>query len=232
MPQEKEDQSRETFYPEGDPAGGAEGLETSSSGLVSRQQALKLAGAATLGGAFGLLGSQETAHARRRRRPKLGANVQPTDNPLFTGNPGDSRFAQVFTNPFAGSLTSAKFMVRKELDDRPGDYLVQINQAVNDGNGVGTPISDGAVLASTIIPNRFVPEGNSTVTARFAAPAQVLTNVWYALVVSRPGGGGLYVGIRVDNPYPDYFFYSNSLSGNNFIRHQSQWDMVFSTYIL
>jgi hypothetical protein len=35
--------------------------------LVSRRQALKLAGVAILGGALGLLGWQETAEARRRR---------------------------------------------------------------------------------------------------------------------------------------------------------------------
>jgi hypothetical protein len=35
--------------------------------LVSRRQALKLAGVAILGGALGLLGWQETAEASRRR---------------------------------------------------------------------------------------------------------------------------------------------------------------------
>ncbi len=234
MPQEKEDQSRETFYPEGDPAGGAEGLDTSSSGLVSRQQALKLAGAVTLGGTLGLLGSQEEANARRRkRRPRLGANVQQTDVTAFSGLPGDYRVAQVFTNPFEGSLTTATFFVNKRSDNGPGDYLVQINVAVNDGTGVGTPISVDAVLASTIIPDRSVPEGVSMVTARFAAPARVLTNRWYALVVSRPGStGGLWIGRRTDNPSPDYLFFSTSLSGNNFTRSGDVNDMVFSTYVL
>jgi hypothetical protein len=140
----------------------------------------------------------------------------------------------VFTNPFAGFLTAAAtFFVTKRSDTGSGDYLVQINEAVNDGNGVGTPISVDAVLASTIIPDRSVPEGASMVTARFAAPAQVLTNVWYALVVSRPGAtNGLSIGRRTDDPSPDHLFFSTSLSGNNFSMAVSDTDMVFSTYIL
>jgi len=187
-----------------------------------------------VGGAFGLLGSQEAAHARRRKKqPKLGANVQHTDATVYTGLPGDYRVAQVFTNPFEGSLTTATFFVNKRSENGPGDYLVQINMAVNNGNGVGTPISVDAVLASTIIPDRSVPEGISMVTARFAAPARVLTNVWYALVVSRPGStGGLWIGRRADDPSPDHLFFSTSLSGNNFSMATSSTDMVFSTYIL
>jgi hypothetical protein len=230
----KEVQLPDPFDPQ-DSAGEPE-VGPQSGGLISRQQALKLAGAATVGGAFGLLGSQETAHARRRRRkrqPKLGANVQHTDATVYSGLPGDHRVAQVFINPFEGSLTTATFFVNKRSDNGPGDYLVQINMALNDGNGVGTPISIDAVLASTIIPDRSVPEGISMVTARFAAPARVLTNVWYALVVSRPGStGGLWIGRRTDNPSPDYLFISTSLSGNNFTRSVDVNDMVFSTYIL
>ena len=47
-------------------------LEPRTGGLVSRSRAIKLVGAVTLGGSFGLLGSQESAHARKtkkRRRP-------------------------------------------------------------------------------------------------------------------------------------------------------------------
>jgi hypothetical protein len=105
--------------------------------------------------------------------------------------------------------------------------------AVNDGSGVGTPISVDAVLASTIIPDRSVPEGVSMVTAQFAAPARVLTNRWYALVVSRPGStNGLWIGRRSDDPSPDQLFFSTSLLGNNFTKAFSGTEMVFSTYIL
>ncbi len=108
MDQKNEDQSRETFHPEGDPAEGFDWVETSSGGLVSRHKALKLAGAVTLGGALGLLGSQEEANARKKKRrrpaPRLGANVPGPHVGRF-GTIGDRRIAQVFINPFAGNLT-------------------------------------------------------------------------------------------------------------------------------
>lgn len=231
MPNEDhEDQLKEPFYPEEeDTAGGLE-VESSGSNLLSRQQALKLAGAATLGGTFGLLGYQEAAHARRRRRrAKLAANVPgPHDGTL--GATGDSRIAQVFINPFKGKLTKATLVVNKPAGSTQGDWLVQLNVAGNFGSGVNTPTS--RVLASTIVPDGLVDEGASTITARFALPAEVLQNVPYALVVSRPGSSDVSVGVRADDPISDRLFLSFTLSGNNFSTVGPENDMVFSTYVL
>ena len=151
-----EDHLREPFYPEEeDSAVEFDEVEPSSGGLLSRQQALKLAGAATLGGTFGLLGSQEDAHARRRRRrARLAANV-PGPHDGIVPISGDSRLAQVFINPFEGKLTKATLVVDKGASSTRGDWLVQLNRTDNDGTGVGTPSS--TVLASTIVPDDLVP---------------------------------------------------------------------------
>ena len=101
---------------------------------------------------------------------------------------------------------------------------------MNDGQGVGTLIRE--VLTSTIVPDngaQWCIADNGPV----AAPAEVLSNVWYTLVVSRPGADFLDVGIRTNNPSTDQMFYSMDLSGNNFTASGvTGYDMDFSTYIL
>jgi hypothetical protein len=132
---------------------------------------------------------------RRKRKPQPGPAAQPatppTDRliradatcpgPAFTVvvSIGDSRLAQTFTAIATGPLVRAELGIAKE-PGTTGDYVLRLSPL--DGSDVPTD----EVFAETVVANRNVPDGSSTVSFTFANPAIVVAGTEYALVLTRP----------------------------------------------
>jgi hypothetical protein len=226
-----EDQGRGFFNPEGDPAGGLE-VEAKNGGLVSRLQALKLAGAATVGGAFGLFGSQEFAYARRQRTRRTGvrASVLGATLPgpgIAEPQPslGTARLAQTFTNPVDGRLTHVQIAPWKDGIVGAGNYLIQINEVLVTGYPSNT------VLASTTVLDSSLPEGTPPILVAFPTPAAVVRNQKYALVVSRPQAPLKRFHVLYNTGYAGELFTSPTQDGEFVPYNPIYADMIFATYV-
>jgi hypothetical protein len=103
---------------------------------------------------------------------------------------GNSRLAQTFTAGSTGELTGAQLEIFK-AGVSVGDYIVQIARV----NHSGIPTND--VLAAAAIPNAAVPAGVSVLTATFTPGPAVVAGGEYALLITRPGGGGNDLNPRV-----------------------------------
>lgn len=231
----KDDQNREPFYLEGDAAGGLESGPHSGAS-ISRQQALKFAGAVTLGGAFGLLGSQESAHARRlkKRRPAappvqkaaiLGATV--TEPGSLLGAAGtDGRLAQTFLNPRTGVLSQVQVILRRPASSPAGNYVFSINQV--DSAGVPT----NTVLGSTTILDSSIPLEDDVVVSVVGLSVPVSSDLRYALVIYRPNSNVAIRYHNADTYSGGQLYISNTPTGAFSLISNASYDMVISTFII
>jgi hypothetical protein len=225
----EEGQFEEPLYPEEVPAGGLE-VEPTGSGLLSRHQALKLAAAAAVG-TFGLLGSQERAHARRRKRVSkaavLGVDVPGPSNGT-SGFAASQRVAQTFTNPRSGLLTAVQVEMGPTGEDA-GDYVVRIHQV--DSSLVPT----NTVLGSTKILDASIPfDANSPVLIG-GLSVPVVANQVYALVIARPESSGFFVTHRWPSAYAGGRMYVSLSPTSTFAPYiaqgTSEHDLIFSTFV-
>jgi hypothetical protein len=228
-----EDHVGDVFYPQADAEGELE-VESSSSSLHSRQQVLKLAGAAMVG-TFGLLGSQEVAHARRRKRRKpifkasvLGVNVAGPSNGT-SGFAASQRVAQTFKSLRSGLLTHVQVEMGPNGGEDGGNYVIQINQV--DSSLVPT----NTVLGSTKILDASIPFNANAPVLVGGLSVPVEANQTYALVITRPDSTGFFVTHRWPSAYADgrmYFSPSPTSSFNQyFAQGSSEHDLVFSTFV-
>jgi hypothetical protein len=118
---------------------------------------------------------------------------------------GNARFAQTFTAQADGDLVLAQVDVVKQ--GTSADWVISINGV----DASGTPTN--TVLASTVIPDSTVPDGESIITVNFASPATLTAGQQYALVVTRPGSDRVTVGVRQGDDCPGQLFTSTSQTG-------------------
>jgi hypothetical protein len=137
---------------------------------------------------------------------------------------GTSRSAQIFTAQNTGALTTAQIDVDKYVSSTPGDWIVSVNAL--DASGAPTD----TMLASTSVPDASVPNGVSTITAHFAAPAAVAAGQQYALVLTRPASDVYGHSTRTDNPCPGILFESDTQTGP-FPETYPCCDMVFAVFV-
>jgi hypothetical protein len=144
------------------------------------------------------------------------------------GAAGNQRIAQTFVARNSGGLVIARIDVRKGPDiygdPAHGDYYVQVLPV---DPTTGRPIN--TLLASTIVLDSTVPEGDSIITAAFANPAILRRGLEYALVLTRPGAEQLAYGVRNYDRCFGAIYVSNTQSGEFF--GGGFQDMVFETYV-
>ena len=186
-------------------------------------------------GTFGLLGSQEAAYARRRKRRKpifkaavLGVNVPGPANGS-SGFAASQRVAQTFKNLRSGLLKHVQVEMGPLGDEDPGNYVIQINQA--DSSSVPT----NTVLGSTRILDASIPfDANSPVlVGGLSVPVEA--NQTYALVITRPASSGFFVRHRWPSAYADGRMYSSLSPTSSFVQYiaqgSSEHDLVFSIFV-
>jgi hypothetical protein len=106
----------------------------------------------------------------------------------------DGRRAHRFTAERSGVLCQIKLLVNKPDDpNNEGDFVVQLVK-VNGSAGGEPSASPLDVLAALTIPDATVPNGVSTLPAKFAG-TRLEQGTEYAVVVSRPESPLFSVGI-------------------------------------
>ena len=134
----------------------------------------------------------------------------------------DWRLAQTFTALTSGSLVRAELLLSEPAGSL-GDYVLRIAPA--DGAGIPTNI----ILAETAVLDINVPNGKSTVSFTFAAPASVVAGNSYALVLTRPGADKLVWLGHIGDSCTGTTYLSESQFGE-FVA-VGNIDLIFQTFV-
>jgi hypothetical protein len=173
-----------------------------------------LMGGLLIAGAQALTGDEAAARNRRKRRKRrkkrtnqkarirVTATCPGSDRFGFGANDGNVRVAQTFTASASGRLVKVQLSSGKE-EGSLGDYVLRLS-LVDDA---GVPTND--VLAEAVLANASVPEGDSIITFTFGSPVSVAAGTEYALVLTRPGGGNINLGVEPDDPCDGQTFFSS-----------------------
>jgi hypothetical protein len=147
------------------------------------------------------------------------ANCPGPPGGTFIANIASTRVAQTFTALNTGKLVRARVLI---FGGGTADHVLSIHTV----DAAGVPAD--SVLATTTVPSP--PEGQHTIEGEFfAAPADVVAGQQYALVLSRPGGGGMNVRVRFDNPCPGAVY---SRTGSGPFSEHFGVDMVFAVFVI
>jgi hypothetical protein len=144
--------------------------------------------------------------------------------PVFTVvvSIGDSRLAQTFTAIATGPLVLAELGIAKE-PGTTGDYILRLSPLDRPG------VPAGEVLAETVVADRNVPEGSSTVSFLFANPAIVAAGTEYALVLTRPGSNDIRWEVTDISCGGQIFFSFDQTQA--FFPTFEGFDFVFTTFL-
>jgi hypothetical protein len=134
----------------------------------------------------------------------------------------DWRLVQTFTALASGSLVKAELLLSEPAGSL-GDYVLRI--APTDGAGIPTNI----ILAETAVLDIDVPNGKSTVSFTFAAPASVVAGNSYALVLTRPGSDKLVWLGHIGDSCLGTTYFSESQFGPFF--PVGNIDLIFQTFV-
>jgi hypothetical protein len=134
----------------------------------------------------------------------------------------DARWAETFTALTSGSLVRAETEIGKS--GPAGDFAMQILATDAAGDPTNT------VLASTTIPDAFVPTGNSRIAGLFATPASVVAGEQYAFVITRPGEE-FTIRDRGDNPCPAGAEYLSPSQTAAFGGADTCCDLIFAVFV-
>jgi Ca2+-binding RTX toxin-like protein len=154
---------------------------------------------------------------------QLAASCEPAGSNTYTNLP-DAIQAQSFTSALGGPLTRAEVFVRQGAPGTAGtagDYTV----GIWDVDSSGSPTT---MLASTTVPDENLPlDQLVTLSASFAAPANLVAGQTYAVSISRALQYTFFVRGQADCPGHS----RNSTTGGATWGNVESDDMVFRVFV-
>jgi hypothetical protein len=165
------------------------GFEQMAAALLreARGRRAALAGAAASLGAANVLLTSPDGSAKKKKKLKAAFECKGSGNNFLALGEG-FRVGQVFTAGRSGTLRQVRFVIDKQPDADPGDFVVQLVKTSG-----GVPESNAqAVLAASTVPDASVPQGVSTLVANFAG-TRIRQGTVYGVVVSRPDSDEIVV---------------------------------------
>jgi hypothetical protein len=193
----------------------------------SRRGALRSLGGGLLAAAsLALTGQSSSAKKKKKkkRRPKAkfagGCSAAPGGNATEFGN---GRLAQTFIATRSGTLDEIRVAITK-APGTAGNWIVQMVPIVG-----GVPEHEPTdVFAAAAIDDEDVPDGDSTLRARFRG-ISILEGFGYAVVVTRSGGAlfTLRGGSGCDNGQSWL-----ATSTSTFSSAGSNFDFLFSVFVV
>ncbi len=118
---------------------------------------------------------------QNRKKTRIVASCPGTGTFGLRGDDGNVRIAQTFAPARSGQLVRADLLISAD-EGTAGAFFLRLSPV----DAAGAPTND--VLAETSLATAGVPDGNTSSSFVFGAPARVGAGITYALTVTRPGG--------------------------------------------